>query len=258
MNTFHPRIGCVPYLNARPLLEGLEGGALSVRKLVPAMLYDAYKDGELDAALLSSIDVLGVEKAEVVDGVSISSKGDVHSVVMAYTGELQSVTRVSLDPASHTSNALLRIVLDEFYGNRPEYVHYSDKESKKDARLIIGDPAISFRKETQGSGMNFLDLGGEWFRHTGLPFVFAVWSLKTSYTKKEELSELLRMAKNRGLANRPAIAALTPNPDFTLRYLTESIRYDLGEEEKRGLALFREFLKKMKIGCVIESEITYL
>ena len=257
MNTSHPRIGCVPYLNARPLLEGLEGIAPTVRKLVPAMLYDAYEAGELDAALLSSIDVIGMEKAEVVDGVSISSKGDVHSVVLAYTGELQSVARVALDPASHTSNALLRIVLEEIHGIRPEYVQYSEEESNKDARLMIGDPAISFRKEAMGSVVRFLDLGGEWFRYTGLPFVFAVWSLNPSYTEKKELSELLRMAKSHGLANRPAIAALAPDPDFTLRYLTDSIRYDLGEEEKRGLALFQEFLTKLNIISKSNSKISY-
>ena len=257
MNTSHPRIGCVPYLNARPLLEGLEGIAPTVRKLVPAMLYDAYEAGELDAALLSSIDVIGMEKAEVVNGVSISSRGDVHSVVMAYTGELRGVTKVALDPASHTSNALLRIVLEEFHGIRPEYVQYSEEESNKDARLMIGDPAISFRKEAMGSVVRFLDLGGEWFRYTGLPFVFAVWSLKPSYTEKEELSELLRMAKSHGLANRPAIAALAPDPDFTLRYLIDSIRYDLGEEEKRGLALFQEFLTKLNIVLKSNSKISY-
>ena len=68
---------------------------------------------------------------------------------------------------------------------------------------------------------------------------------------------MLRMAKNQGLANRPAIAALTPNPDFTLRYLTDSIRYDLGEEEKRGLALFQEFLTKLNIVLKSNSKISY-
>ena len=231
---------------------------MSVRKLVPAMLYDAYEEGELDAALLSSIDVIGMENPEVVDGVSISSRGDVHSVVMAHSGEIQGISSVALDPASHTSNALLRIVLEEFHGMRPNYVQYTEEESKNDARMMIGDPAISFRKEARGSGVRFLDLGGEWYRPTGFPFVFAVWSLKPSYTKKKELSELLRMAKSQGLANRPAIAAQASDPDFTLRYLTESIRYDLGVEEKRGLALFGEFLKKLEIGSDSEPQITYL
>jgi len=257
VNTPHPRIGCVPYLNARPLLDGLEGLTPSVRKLVPAKLHDAYQAGELDAALLSSIDVIGMESPEVVDGVSISSRGDVHSVVMAYPGELRSVAKVALDPSSHTSNALLRIVLEEFHGLHPEYVLYSDEYPKKYAQLMIGDPAILFRKEALGSDVRFLDLGGEWFRRTSLPFVFALWSLKRDFTKKKELSEGLRNAKYRGLVHRPAIAALDPDPEFALHYLTELIHYDLAEEEKRGLMLFRESLGKMKLGPDKEIKITY-
>ena len=113
---------------------------------------------------------------------------------------------------------------------------------------MIGDPAILFRKEALGSDVRFLDLGGEWFRRTGLPFVFALWSLKRDFTKKKELSEGLRNAKYRGLVHRPAIAALDPDPEFALHYLTELIHYDLAEEEKRGLMLFRESLGKMKLG----------
>ena len=254
-----PRIGCVPYLNARPLLEGLEeGGKPPVRKLVPAKLQEAYQAGELDVALLSSIDVISLENPQVVDGVSISSSGDVHSVVLAYSGDLQGVKKVALDPASHTSNALLRIVLEEFHGIKPEYVHYGSDENPEDVRLIIGDPAISFRKKTRGTGVRFLDLGGEWFRKTGLPFVFAAWVFRSDFTKKKELSEVLRFAKSRGLARRSAIAALETDPDFALHYLTESIRYDLGVEEKRGLLLFHDFLKKINISSFLELKADYL
>ena len=253
-----PRIGCLPYLNARPLLEGLEGLVPPVQKLVPAKLYDAYQSGEFDAALLSSIDVIGMENPQVVDGVSISSRGDVHSVVMAYTGELQGVTRVVLDPSSHTSNALLQVVLEEFHGIFPEYVRLSDNKSKNDVRLFIGDPAISFRKKALGSDVRFLDLGGEWFHNTGLPFLFAMWSIKSDFTKKSDLSERLRMAKIQGLARRPEIAVLEADPDFALRYLTESIRYDLGDEERRGLTLFKEYLRKLKISSFNDSEIVFI
>lgn len=251
-----PRIGCVPYLNGRPLLEGL---SIPIRKLVPAKLGEAFQVGELDVALLSSIDVITQENPHAVNGVSISSQGDVHSVVLAYEGDLKEVKRVVLDPASHTSNALLRIVLEEFHGISPEYVHSLDGEAKESARVMIGDPAILYRKEASDSSaseIRFLDLGGEWFRNTGLSFVFAMWSLKSDYTYKKELSDMLRSAKELGMASRPDIATGEPDPDFALHYLTESIHYDLGDEEKGGLALFREFLEKKEI-TKFHKEIIY-
>ena len=230
---------------------------MPIKKLVPAKLFDAFQENQLDASLISSIDAITLVNPEVVDGISISSKGDVYSVVMAYTGELQAVNTVALDPSSHTSDALLRIVLEEFHGIHPEYVQLSDGDINKSACLMIGDPAISFRKNALGSEMRFLDLGGEWFRNTGLPFVFALWALKNEFTNKSELAEMLRNAKKQGLSRRPAIAALEPDPDFALSYLTDSIRYDLGEAEKQGLELFRETLKNKKIGRDIRSEISY-
>jgi len=256
VNDSVPRIGCVPYLNARPLVEGI---TYPIRKLVPAKLGEAFQLGELDIALLSSIDVITSPCPCAVDGVSISSHGDVYSVVLAYQGELKAIERVVLDPASHTSNALLRIILEEFHGILPEYVHSIDSESKKTARLMIGDPAILYRKEASGmsdSEIRFIDLGGEWFRNTGLSFVFAMWSLKYDYTNKMELSEILRSAKELGVSSRIDIATCEPDPDFALKYLTESIRYDLGDEEKAGLALFREFLEKKEI-TKFHKEIIY-
>ncbi|MEI6343784.1 MAG: menaquinone biosynthesis protein [Verrucomicrobiota bacterium] len=252
-----PRIGCVPYLNARPLLEGLEELNLPVLKLVPSKLYDAYKSSKLDAALLSSIDVINSPSPCVVDGVSISSKGDVHSVVLAYMGDLQKIKKVSFDPSSHTSNALLRIVLEQFLQIYPEYVQNTEEISNKSARLMIGDPALAYRKETMGSDIRFLDLGGEWFRKTGLPFVFALWLLKSDLTKKKELSKLLRNAKSRGLLERQAIALLEPDPEFALHYLRDFIHFNLGEEEKRGLKLFGEYLRILEISIDHNHEIRY-
>jgi predicted solute-binding protein len=249
MNQSPPRIGCVPYLNARPLLEGV---TFPVREMVPAKLQDAYIAGEFDAALLSSIDVISMENPSVVDGISISSRGAVFSVILAYQGELNAIKRVHLDPASHTSNALLQIVLSEFHDLTPEYVRSSDSEydistMNSCAQLLIGDRAISVRNRTSNSQIRFLDLGQEWFYHTSLPFVYALWTLRNEYTKKKDLSNALRIAKEQGLCNRLEIAARDPEPEFALRYMTEWIRYDLGDDERRALALFADYLKKYKI-----------
>lgn len=253
-----PRLGCVPYLNARPLIEGI---SCHVTEMVPAKLFDAYKNADFDAALLSSIDVISQSHPEVSDGIAIASRGDVYSVVLAYTGDLRKIGKVRLDPSSHTSNALLQIILEEFYDIHPEYVRISDSEDLELdfelPTLLIGDPAISCRNRTSATGVSFLDLGAEWFRFTSLPFVYALWALRKDYTDKKELSGLLRTTKNRGLLRRAEIAARNPNPEFAQRYLTEWIRYDLGNEEKKGLKLFAEFLQKKQLISNQKTEIVY-
>jgi chorismate dehydratase len=165
---------------------------------------------------------------------------------------LRDIKRVLLDPASHTSNALLQIILSEFHGLNPEYVRSSDDGyvlslSDFEARLIIGDQAIQERKRTSLPGLRFLDLGEEWFCHTSHPFVFALWILRNEYPNKKELSRVLRFAKEQGLSKRGEIAARYPDPEFALRYISESIRYNLGDAEKQGLTLFANYLKKHRV-----------
>lgn len=244
----------MPYLNARPLLEGLE---YPITELVPAKLCDGFQEGMFDAALLSSIDVISRNNAEVVDGISISSRGDVHSVILVYEGELKSLLQICLDPSSHTSNALLQIVLGEFYGLKPIYVQFQETTLPVLPRLLIGDPAIEFRKKARSSAIKILDLGEEWYRFTQLPFVFALWILNNDFTQKKLLSHSLRKSKNRGLANLQKIVLGTPDPEFSLRYLSQNIRYDLGDEEKRGLSLFMDLLLKYKLVNSFANEIVY-
>jgi chorismate dehydratase len=234
----------VPYLNARPLLEGI---GYPVTKIVPALLGDLFWEGKLDAALLSSVDVLTMPDPAVVDGISISCRGPVQSVLLAYTGELAALRAVELDPSSHTSNLLAQIILGEFYGLELEYVHLTERKAFNPPAVVIGDPALSLSKRPSHPDLKFLDLGSEWVRQTGLPFVFALWSLRSDYPNKKEIASLLRRAKQLGLAGIERIAAGTADTEFTKSYLGGAIRYDLGEEEKRGLELFGDYLTRMKV-----------
>lgn len=255
MSAQDPRIGCVPYLNARPLLEGI---GCPVTERVPSQLWDLFRDGMLDCALLSSVDVLTMTEPAVVDGISISCRGPVRSVLLAYTGELADLRSLELDPSSHTSNFLARIVLGEFHGMEPDYVHISERKTFVPPAVVIGDTAISLSKRPSQPGLKFLDLGEEWLRHTGLPFVFALWVLAKDFTDKSSLSRHLRETKARGLVSIPRIAERTSDPEFTKSYLGGSIRYDLGDEDKRGLELFRELVKKMYSSVIHDQKITYL
>ncbi len=112
---------------------------------------------------------------------------------------------------------------------------------------MIGDRAIQTRIQTSNAFVRYLDLGGEWFRNTGMPFVFALWQLRNEFTDKSSLSDAIREAKRRGIAEIPKIALLEEDPAFAEGYLLNHIRYELGDEEKRGLALFGDYLQKLNI-----------
>lgn len=238
-----PRIGCVPYLNARPLLGGIN---YPVTEMVPAHLGELFLEGKLDAALLSSVDVLTMPEPSVVDGISISCRGPVQSVLLAYTGELSELRSVELDPSSHTSNFLAQIILSEFHGLDLKYVQLTERKKINPPAVVIGDPALSLSRRSSHPELKFLDLGDEWVKHTNLPFVFALWALRTDYPYQSELASVLRRARQGGLERIGRIASGTADPEFTKSYLGGAIRYDLGEEEKRGLELFGDYLIRMK------------
>jgi len=104
------RIGCVKYLNARPLIRGCPDG---IEFDHPSLLCERLAKGELDVALVSSFEFLRNPIYRIVDEVSISSDGPVYSVVVAHRGDISEIKEIELDPASQTAVNLLRCLLAE-------------------------------------------------------------------------------------------------------------------------------------------------
>ena len=227
-----PRLGCVPYLNAKPLLHGLEA-ALEV----PSVLAPRFLAGDFDAALLPVFETLRLPNPRIVDGFGIGSVGAVHSVIVAHRQPLDRTPEIVLDPSSRTSIHLLQILLADYLKLPVPLVEKSDDPQA--AKLIIGDPAIRFRAGMDPAWSIF-DLGRAWHDWTGLPFVFAVWTLADS--TPAGTAELLRQAARDGLAARPSIAAKESDPASALEYLMHSIHYPVGGPERQGVESFRQRL----------------
>lgn len=236
------KIGCVPYLNAKPLLEGLEG--LDLRP--PADLVEPLVSGHLDVALLPAIEVLR-RKLAYLPGICIASPGKTDSVRLHHAVEIPDIRRVALDRNSRTSNMLAKIILEKRYGLRPRYLTRDPARGVSlrgvDAAVTIGD--TSFRP----AEVPFLDLGTEWKAFTGRPFVYALWAVKPGHPHIRRIAEILREAKKRGTAAIAQIAKresrrLGVSEKFCLTYLTEYISFDLGPAEKAGLRLFGNYAEE--------------
>src|SRR5512137_1328061 len=100
------RVGTVKALNAVPLTRGLEDEVLMAP---PSKLAELLRRDELDAALVSVVEVLGSERYDILDGIAIASLGEVRSVIMAHRGPIEEVREVYLDPASLSSVKLLKV-----------------------------------------------------------------------------------------------------------------------------------------------------
>jgi chorismate dehydratase len=295
------RIGCVKYLNARPLIRGWPG---EVEFDHPSALCERLANGELDVALVSSFEFLRNPIYRIIDDVSISSDGPVYSVVVAYRDEISKIDEIELDPASETAVNLLRCLLAELK-LRPRLTRNIDLQSvcpaglqpaeslaaenisagrtgpppdesvplannmpmfprARRARLIIGDQAIRFRQK-HADEFQFWDLGEQWKKLSGLPFVYALWLIRPEVVAPKQIADGLRALRdeNLGRLNKliadaisgvgmSAVALAKPDDpgdaeitrEFLNCYYHEHLRFSFGKKEKESLRTFAQLCAK--------------
>jgi chorismate dehydratase len=244
-------LGLVSYLNTSPFRHGLrELGHTNWVERIPALLLPLLESGQVEAAVLPAFDALSHPELPVLPGSCIASHGAAFSVRLFSRLPLRRVTTVAMDSSSHTSVALTRIVL-ALQGCQPSCISMSPDLTmmlnSADAALLIGDPCM--RAAT--TGLVVTDLGEEWLRLTGLPFVFALWVARpgADYTG---LTALITEAKRLGRANIEKVAdeecaRLGLNRDLCLVYLRDYMRYDLGRPELAGLERYRQLCVEQKL-----------
>jgi chorismate dehydratase len=239
------RIGAVNYLNTKPLIHNLAVQApnAALELDTPSRLADRLAAGQLDVALIPVIEHFRAGSYSVVPNIAIASCGPVLSVTLFSRVPWPEIRRVALDEGSRTSAVLTHVLLHGRHGIRPETVPLpltTDPEMiDADAVLLIGDRAM--RACLPGYRFAY-DLGDEWFRWTGLPFVFAVWSVREG-VELQGVDGALAAAKEQGLAQVGAIAfeeskRLGLDAGFCRRYLENVLRFDLGPTELAGLMHF--------------------
>jgi predicted solute-binding protein len=236
-----PRLGCVQYLNALPLIHGWEG---QVRFDHPSNLCRDLAAGKLDVALVSSFEYLRHPIYFAVDRIAIASTGPVYSVILVHREPIEQLREVIIDPASETSANLLRCLLGE-----QSIKFVSDgKINAERGRLLIGDQAIRFRQRA-GDEVQILDLGAAWQEFAALPFVYALWLIRPDYNAKDQIATQLRSLGNHNLQSLTKVIAAQPaeKQDFCEFYFRRCLRFDLSTEEKKGFQRFGELCAQRKI-----------
>jgi chorismate dehydratase len=234
-------------LNSKPLIYCLDRNApdLEVIEDLPSRLADQLAAGQLDVALVPSIEYFRHPGYTVVSDACIASDGAVRSVKLYGRVPPECIRTLALDEGSRTSAALAQILLKEQYGLEPRIVALpigaAVEESLADAAMLIGDRGMH---PPQGQFEFIWDLGQQWRTWTGLPFVFAMWIARPG-ADLARLDELLTTARDDGLmrldevAGRYALAARLPECEC-LAYLRDHLEFRMGHRQRQGLELFYE------------------
>lgn len=256
------RIGCVKYLNTLPLIEGLAANRdVELVSAVPSKLGDMLASGEVDVALVSMVDATrsAVPLAIVPSG-GIGCDGPTLTVRVFSQVPPEKITTLHVDTDSHTSVILAQVILAKRFGTRVKVVDFDARERVAvgaaggapsnpgewpEAVLMIGDkvvtdspPAVRYPHQ--------LDLGEEWKRLTGLPFVYAAWMCRAAESAEAWVGPMADLLERQRLRNTMRTEWLISRAvderrwprDLAIRYVTEYLRYEVGPQQREGIERF--------------------
>ena len=245
------RVGTVPYLVARPLDWGLEEEpGIELKRAVPAELVESLRAGEIDVALVSSIELFRQPGYSYLPDLAVAANGYISSVLLFHEVPLEELKSVALDPASRAARALLQVVLNEM-GITPEWRDVPSGEDPRhagcDGWLRIGDAAL--KECVDPTTPEAFCPSAAWREITGHPFPYAVWIVRPGVDIHPHLKAFSE-ARARGAKLLPRLVEMGAEtwelePEFVHRYLATESRYQLGDELPLALDKFRDLASKL-------------
>jgi chorismate dehydratase len=253
------RIGRIAYANLFPIFYTLEKefdcSAYEFVDGVPSAVNRMIRAGEIDISPSSSIEYFrNSDRYLLIENHSISSAGPVRSIFLFSKRPIETLDghTVLVTSQSETSVALLRIILEKFYGLECIFSPTSEPLGKamlsNDAYLLIGDDAlVEARRRPE---LRIYDLGDLWYRNTGLPFAFALWivtrgccidepELFEKFKKDLDASKVIAVKNLERIAEASPLRGLLSVEELVEYW--QGISYDYNDEHKRGFDLFRRY-----------------
>jgi chorismate dehydratase len=250
------RISAISYLNTAPLMWDFEHGDagrdFDISYTLPSACARALAEATADIGIIPAAAYAEIPGLQVLPDVAIASRRAVRSILLVSKVPLEKVRTVALDTSSMTSVALTKVLFEKWLGGGRIFTAMApDAEAMlagHDAGLLIGDPALKIDRQRYQT----IDLAEEWIRHTGKPFVFAFWAVRsaalTDATPALDLPAVFQRSRDRGLepSSLNQIAReWAPRLDIgeadVRSYLTQNIHYQLDAGCLEGLHLFYKY-----------------
>lgn len=185
------RLGRIGYINCYPVYGAIDRGIVAVAAEpvtgTPSELNDLLAAGELDVSVVSAVEYARNAAAyRLLPDLAVSCDGPVRSVLLLSRRPVEELEQgtILLSASSRTSVYLLRLLCQDVWRVHPRFAEARAEAADLDALaglpheavLVIGDSALILA--ARRSYPYCYDLGEEWKRWTGLPFVFAVWAAR--------------------------------------------------------------------------------
>jgi chorismate dehydratase len=248
------RISAVSYSNTLPFLYGIKHSNLlsnfEFELDYPAICAQKLIDNIVDIALVPVAAIPLVKQAHFITDYCIGAYNEVKSVLLLSEVPLNRIKSILLDYQSRTSVNLVKVLATKYWKIAPEWMPaekgFENKIVGQTAGVVIGDRTFSlFHKYKY-----VYDLSAEWYKMTGLPFVFAAW-----LSNKEidpEFIMLFNKALKYGISHIKEVTEdyymNNPYPGIDLyEYYTKYISFKFDSEKKVSLSLFFQYLSELQL-----------
>ena len=240
------KVGRVPHLNFEPFYIDMERRGVELRNIALNSVAEAVREGEIDGGPVPLTDSFQMEEyADPVAGFCLAAASRAGSNLCYSKKPIEELdsARIATAEVDPTSVQLLQVLLAKKYEvGLPELVGTGDEH---DALIISGDAALRRRRGMRGYG-NRYDLGEEWNRFTGLPFVFARWMGRKDMERRDTmlLEDTLYVGLEEGVDSLFHLSEPRDNLLMLARDVVEYIigyRYFVGLSESKSIDLFRSY-----------------
>jgi chorismate dehydratase len=246
------RIGVPGFISARPLIFGITRRLVTEAELKydePGKLVESLSRGDLDAALIPSIEYLRGTGKYFLKGPAIVARPATGSVVLLANKPVESIARIAVNEFCRTPVCVARIVLSEKYGITPDLcVMKNDRGEWRedyDGILLAGNKGLDFLVERPDPNLTVFNISEMWYELTSLPLALSLWV----YNHKDLegcLRKILVLSRNLGMQHlsrlADGIAQTTQyNNELLYNYLLNCWDYHLTDPALEGLAVLEEF-----------------
>lgn len=269
------KLGRIPWINCFPIYGAIDRGVVEMpADLVSGTaseLNDLLAAGELDVSVVSAVEYARNASAyHLLPDLAITCDGPVHSVKLFSkrpVAELDGRT-ILRTASSRTSVLLLELLCRHQWSIAPRFAtvraESPDLESLEglphEAVLVIGDAALMLAGSDKYPVE--VDLGDEWKRWTGLPFVFAVWAARrdTNQAKVQVIHQRLLQSRAWGLKHLDELAADASRSSSVAyqvcRDYFDDLDYQLSYAHLAGLTDF--FRRLAQDGMVPDGSLSFI
>ena len=237
------KISAVAYTNTKPFIYGIERSNLlnqiDLSLDIPSDCATKLINNQVDIGLIPVAAIPFVPNGNIIADYCIGSVGAVNSVFIFADVPAAKIKTVKLDLQSRTSNNLAKVLFKFHFKVDVQFT--TDQHAQTDAIVLIGDRTFARKQDFAYA----YDMGEEWMKFTGLPFVYAAWvaNKEIPTTFIADFNKALQFGLNH---RNELLKSLTKPAHFDLEdYLLNKLDFDLTADKRQALDLFLEYIEQL-------------